>query len=559
MQQPRMQGPRCSTTALLPLLCARVLPAILVLSLPTLTMSGPAAAQQTAASALPRSFDEPMRLYERGLGALTRPITTASPRAQAFFDQGLQFLYAFTPEDAVRSFREAWKLDADCAMCFFGEAWAWGPYLNGEMGAVDAPHAFAAIRQAKRLADRRALAVERALIDALLVRYTETHDAVVREKLDTVYANAMAKVYATYPHDLDVGTLYAEALMLIEPRRGTWDVSRPQVQRIHTVLEEVLARDVGHPGACHLYVHATESTTRPEKAEACADRLGLSIPGASHINHMPSHTYNRVGRWGDAVRANIQAWHSDLKAEIGEGFAIYPSHNLHMLLFSASYDGQGAIAIQAGKDYAKISSSASFYHVLTLLRFGRFDEVLALPVPRMNNLVQRGLVEFGRGYAHLRTGTPDSARTYLDRVDASLREGGDSVSLRGHTATQLLGIVSGILRAELLLAVERTDEALRILERAVAIEDGLRYDEPEPLNFAARHWLGAALLDTGRATDAEGVYRADLERHPHNGWSLFGLEAALRGQGRSADADRVGADFEAAWARSDTWIRASRF
>jgi len=197
--------------------------------------------------------------------------------------------------------------------------------------------------------------------------------------------------------------------------------------------------------------------------------------------------------------------------------------------------------------------------VLTLLRFGRFDEVLALPVPRMNNLVQRGLVEFGRGYAHLRTGTPDSARTYLDRVDASLREGGDSVSLRGHTATQLLGIVSGILRAELLLAVERTDEALRILERAVAIEDGLRYDEPEPLNFAARHWLGAALLDTGRATDAEGVYRADLERHPHNGWSLFGLEAALRGQGRSADADRVGADFEAAWARSDTWIRASRF
>jgi tetratricopeptide (TPR) repeat protein len=537
----------------------RILPAILGLNLSILALPRPAATQQSDPPALPRAFAEPMSLYERGLGSLARPITTASERAQAFFNQGLQFLYAFTPEDAARSFREAWKLDPQCAMCFFGEAWAWGPYLNGDMGADDAPRAFAAIREAKRLADSHASPVERALIDAMLVRYTATHDAAMREKLDTAYAQAMATVYASYPHDLDVGTLYAEALMLLEPRRGNWDVTRSEVQRIHAVLEDVLARDIGHPGACHLYVHATESTVRPEKAEACADRLGLSIPGASHINHMPSHTYNRVGRWGDAVRANIQAWHSDLKAEIGEGFAIYPSHNLHMLLFAASYDGQGAVAIQAGKDYAKISNGASFYHVLTLLRFGRFDEVLALPVPPMNNVVQRGLVEFGRGYAHLRSGAQDSARAYLERIDASLRAGADSVNFRGHTATQLLGIVSGILRAELLLAADQADEAVRVLEQAVALEDGLRYDEPEPLNFSARHWLGAALLDAGRASDAERVYRAELERHPHNGWSLFGLEAALRAQRRDAEAERVLAEFEAAWVRSDTWIRASRF
>ena len=149
----------------------------------------------------------------------------------------------------------------------------------------------------------------------------------------------------------------------------------PNVQRLHQVLERILAKDVHHPGACHLYVHATESTVVPGRAEACAEFLGKSIPGASHINHMPSHTWNEVGRWGDSVRANLEAWHSDQKAAIGEGFAIYPEHNLHMLLYAASMDGQGAIAMQAGKDYAKLTGD-SFYEVLTLMRFGRFDEVL---------------------------------------------------------------------------------------------------------------------------------------------------------------------------------------
>ena len=187
----------------------------------------------------------------------------------------------------------------------------------------------------------------------------------------------MQKVSAQYPDDLEIATLYADALFLLEPRRGTRDVNDPDVQRLHQVLEGMLARDVRHPGACHLYVHATESTVVPGRAEACAEFLGQSIPGASHINHMPSHTWNEVGRWGDSVRANLEAWHSDQKAAIGEGFAIYPEHNLHMLLYAASYDGQGAIAMRAGKDYAKLTGE-SFYEVLTLIRFGRFDEVLAV-------------------------------------------------------------------------------------------------------------------------------------------------------------------------------------
>jgi tetratricopeptide (TPR) repeat protein len=347
--------------------------------------------------------------------------------------------------------------------------------------------------------------------------------------------------------------------MLLEPRRGTWDIAKPSVQRIHNVLEEVLARDVSHPGACHLYIHATESTTQPGKAESCADLLGSAIPGASHINHMPSHTFNRIGRWGDAVRANIQAWHSDLAAADGEGFAIYPSHNLHMLLFAASFDGQGAIAIQAGKDYAKIQNGGDFYHVLALLRFGRFDEILALDVPMSSHAVFRGFVEFGKGYAHLRLGAPDSARAWLGRLEASLEAGGDSVNFRGHTAAQLLGVVHGILAGEIQRSEGMPDDAIASFEAAVAIEDGLRYDEPEPLNLSARHWLGAMLIETDRHADAERVYRTELDDHPNNGWSLFGLEQAVRAQGRFAEADALRERFEAAWARSDTRIRASRF
>jgi tetratricopeptide (TPR) repeat protein len=524
-----------------------------------LVFRGPVVAQHDEHATLPAGFDKPIPLYKVGLGSFTRQITTTSAEAQAYFKQGIQFLYAFTPTDAARSFREAWKRDPQCAMCYFGEAWAWGPYLNGDMSADDAPLAWAAIQQAVKLAPQHATPLEREMIEAMAVRYEPKHDAKRREQLDTVYAAAMLKVHQAHPKDLDIGTLAAEALMLIQPRRGTWDIENPAVIQIHTLLESLLALDITHPGACHLYVHATESTTQPGKAEACADHLGNSIPGASHINHMPSHTYNRIGRWGDAVRANLQAWHSDMKAEIGEGFAIYPSHNLHMLLFAASFDGQGAIAIQAGKDYRKVGGGGDYYHILTLFRFGRFDELLAQPVNPSSNPIFNGFTDFGRGYAHLRTGRPDSARIYLARVDSIATTSPESVNFRGHPAAQLLGVVGGLLRGEIQRADGDPSAAVASLQKAVEIEDGILYDEPEPLNFAARHWLGAALLEAGRPQDAERVYNEELARHPRNGWSLFGLEQALRAQGRVYDANDAHRRFEEAWARSDTWIRSSRF
>jgi hypothetical protein len=497
-------------------------------------------------------YTEPIQFYKTGLGEFKKPITTKNQDAQAYFNQGFQMMYAFAKPEAVRSFRESWKRDGDCAICYWGEAWAWGSYLNAPMTPDEAPYAYAAIQKAESLKDH-ADAKEKALIDAMAVRYVEHFDASTRVQQDKGYADAMRKVSEQYPDDLEIATLYADALFLLEPRRGSRDINDPNVKRLHEVLEGVLSRDVHHPGACHLYVHATESTVVPGRAEACAQFLGSSIPGASHINHMPSHTWNEVGRWGDSVRANLEAWHSDLKASIGEGFAIYPEHNLHMLLYAASYDGQGAIAMRAGKDYAKLTGQ-SFYEVLTLLRFGRFDEIAAVR-NRPAQEPQGGLWDFAQGYASLKLGQADFAKVYLERVRTIADT--SKASFRVSSAKGLLGVVAGILDGEIKRMSGDLPGAIAAFKTAADTQEGLTYDEPEPLPFSARHWLGAALLEAKQFTEAEAVYRAELKHHPHNGWSLLGLQQALAGQGRQDKA--VDDDLTASWSRSDTWIRSSRF
>jgi tetratricopeptide (TPR) repeat protein len=300
-------------------------------------------------------------------------------------------------------------------------------------------------------------------------------------------------------------------------------------------------------------VHATESTVKPDLAVACAEFLGSSIPGASHINHMPSHTWNEVGRWGDSVRANLEAWHSDLKADEGEGFAIYPDHNLHMLLYAASMDGQGAIATQAGKDYTKRTGD-TMYQVLTLIRFGRFDEVGDV-TKRPEREIPAAAYDFSQGYAKLKLGDVDFAKAYLAKVKKVADT--SKVEFRNHPAAQLVGILAGILDGEITRMGGDLNGAIAKFEAAVKLDDDMEYDEPEPLPFPARHWLGAALIEAKRYADAEQVYRKDLEQHPHNGWSLLGLQQALKGQGKKDAA--VDADLTASWSRSDTWIKASRF
>jgi tetratricopeptide (TPR) repeat protein len=498
-------------------------------------------------------YTEPIEIYKTGLGTFARPISSTNKEAQAFFNQGFQMMWSFAKPEAVRSFRESWKRDPDCAICYWGEAWAWGSYLNAPMALEEAPHAYAAIQKARSLAAAHATPKERALIEALSVRYVEQFDPNTRVEQDRAYAEAMGKLADAYPDDLDIVTLYGDALFLLEPRRGSRDINSPNVQRLHKVLETVLSKDVHHPGACHLYVHATESTVVPERAEKCAEFLGSSIPGASHINHMPSHTWNEVGRWGDSVRANLEAWHSDQKAAIGEGFAIYPEHNLHMLLYAASMDGQGAIAMRAARDYAKLTNDTSF-QVMTLIRFGRFDEVLEV-TNRPKPPIQGALWDFAQGYAYLRQGQTDFANLYLQRVKHTADT--SKAMVRVHTAKNLLGIVAGILEGEIARSSNDLPKAIEAFQNAVTLQESLTYDEPEPLPFHAAHWLGSALLEAKRYEEAERAYRKELEHHPHNGWSLLGLQQALAAQNKKSP--EVDADLAASWSRSDTWIRNSRF
>ena len=501
---------------------------------------------------LPDIFKKQMPLFSKGLGKFKRPISSGSKKAQSYFNQGFQLMYAFSKVDSSRSFREAHKLDPECAICFWGEAWSWGSYLNGPMSTREAPHAYAAIQKALELAPEHATERERAFIEALAVRYVKDFDPEKRLEQDKAYAEAMRNLHERYPDDLDIATLYAESLFLMEPRRGKRSLDDPDVQQLHSILEATLAKDIHHPGACHLYVHATESTPEPEKALACAQFLGNSIPGASHINHMPSHTWNVLGRWGDSVRANIQAVNSDLKAKVGEGFAIYPSHNLHMLLFAASMDGQGAIAIQAGKDYARLTGR-NMFHAVTLIRFGRFDEVLEIS-DRPEETIAAGYWDFAQGYARLRKGEIPFAQAHLSRL---LEAAEQPLKFRGHTACDLLGTLSGILEGEIRRHKGDLTGAIMFFELAVLAEDNLDYDEPEPLPIAARHWLGAALLEAERYSEAEEVYREELEDHPNNGWSLFGLLEAMKAQGK--ELSEVNSSFQESWARSDTWLRSSRF
>ncbi len=495
-------------------------------------------------------FQQPIDYIPSALGPYSWKVTTSSEIAQRYFDQGLQMRYAYGMNDAARSFRQAHHADPDCAMCYWGEAFSLGSFLNGGMTAEKAPYAHEAIEKAVELSSN-ATELERDLIMAARDRYPADYDPDNRRPVDEAFAERMRAVYEKYPDDHEVAVVYAVAIFLLEERRGYRDINDPDLIHLHEVLTGVLDEDITHPGACHLYIHATESSQQPELALPCAEFLSDSVPAASHIQHMPSHTWNEVGLWGRSVRANIKAWHSDLKAREGQGFSYAAGHNLHMLLFAASMDGQGAVATQAGKDYAEQTGN-SMYHVLTLLRFGRYNEIPGI-TERPEAEIAGGFWDFAQGYAAAHEGDMDKAREYLASVQ-SLAET-STARFRFHNAKELMGLSAAILDGEIKRLGGDIDGAIASFRRAAEFDDQQPYDEPEPIPYAARHWLGAALLEAGRYAEAEAEYRTELADHPHNVWSLHGLKAALAAQDK-VDPE-VDADFEESTSRMDVWITTS--
>src|SRR5687768_1589566 len=510
-----------------------------------------------AASALLAQQSDSVPLYQN-LGAYSRKITTSSPKAQQYFDQGVRMTYGFGHPEGVRSFKAALRHDSTCAMCWWGIAWARGPYINARMDSVSGVEAYAAAQKALALKSR-ANAVEQALIEAMAVRYVAVPTRANRPGLDSAYANAMRVVASRHRKDLDANTLFAEAMMVLRP----WDQwtrtgdPKPGTEEVVATLEQILKRDIRHPGACHLYIHAVEASRQPERAEKCGEFLGAMIPGASHIPHMPSHIWLRIGRYGDGVIANTRAWWVDQQSAYGGPPGIYPTHNLHMLLTAAAYDGQSAVSMQAARDIARFGQNA-FYPMAVFVRFGRWREILEYQWAPTHPY-HRGVHAFARGLAHLANERADSARISLQRVDSLVAVTPDSVQFGGHPQKSLLIMARAHLAAELFVAEKNYDEAVRALEAAVPLEDSLTYDEPEPWPIATRHVLGAVLLEAGRYADAERVYRDDLIDHPRNGWALFGLEQALRAQRKTAEADRVKTQLQNAWARADVWLLSSRF
>ncbi|MEM6774499.1 MAG: hypothetical protein AAF640_06605 [Pseudomonadota bacterium] len=494
----------------------------------------------------------PIPYLASALGPYSWPITTADERAQAYFDQGMQLRWGYSMGEARRSMAEARRIDPSCAMCFWGEAFALGSFLNLPMTVDNARLAHVAITRAAELADR-VTPVEADLIRAALVRYPADFDPDKRRAVDLAFADAMAEVYASYPDHPEVGAVYSVALFLLEERRGYRDLTDPDLQRLHNVLLTVIDADPAHPGACHLYIHATESTSQPELGLPCAQTLGDSVPGASHIQHMPSHTWNEVGLWRRSVQANLRASQADRAALDSAGFSYGASHNLHMLVFAASFDGQGEVAIQAGDDYEKETGNP-IYAMLTRVRFGRFDDILG-HASRPGEDLDAAFYDFARGYALLRRGNREAAAEVRDRLLSYAEDTADS--FRFHDAGTLVGALAHLIAGEIERAEGRLAQAIAQFHEAVRLEDTLAYDEPEPLPFAARHWLGAALLEAGMHTEAELVFRSELADHPHNGWSLFGLKEALAAQGRSSAL--VDLDFAASWERADVELSSSRF
>jgi len=505
-------------------------------------------------------------------------ITTHVGLTQRYFDQGMRLLYGFNHGEAIRSFTRAAQLDSSCAMCYWGIAYAYGPHVNAEMDSAAGIAAYTALRQALSRV-RHGSPRERAYIAALAHRYAAPpFRPAARAALDSAYAASMGDVVRRYPDDLDAATLYAEALMDKRPW-NYWDKKTgepyPGTSEIVGQLERVLRSDPRHPGACHYYIHAVEAVA-PEKGVPCAERLAALMPGAGHLVHMPAHIYIRVGRYADAIVANERAVHADqvfIEGQKPQGLyplAYYP-HNHHFMAFAAMLAGRSALAIEAAKRTAATTPVAVakrvpllepylHYTYLTLVTFGRWDELLAMPLPPADLAYSRAMALYARGVALAATRRFAEAQAALDtlkRIAATATRGYASAGWT--TPRTNLRIATHALAGEIAARRGALDEGIARFRAAMKIEDDQVYTEPPDWYYPIRHSLGAVLLRAGRAVEAERLYREDLKRFPENGWSLLGLAQALRAQGKSAEAADADARFARAWAGADVTLTASRF
>jgi len=530
----------------------------------------PAAAQHQHGASSPSAAAIPMFT---GLGEVHHPIGTRSAKAQKLFDQGLRLCYAFNHDEAIRSFREAARIDSACAMPWWGIALALGPNINMPMSPDAEKQALEALARAKTLAGA-APEADRAYIEALASRYAEPAGE-NRAPRDSAYADAMRSLKSRYPNDPDASVLCAEALMDLRP----WDLydangaPKPGADEIVSILEGVLQKNPRHTGALHFYLHAMEASAHPERAEAAADRLAKLTPEAGHLIHMPSHIYLRVGRYDDAADINARAIRVDrdyLKRYDVQTIyrMMYYPHNIHMRWSALCSAGRSAAAAAAAKELLEAvpwemvqqMQPMEFFRAVeyyTPARFGKWNEILALPAPPAAMQVTTGIWHYARGLALAATGRGTEAGIENDSLGAVAARLPADAAFGLNPARPLLDFASVLLQGEIAARAGSTEEAVRLLTQAATMQDSLRYDEPPPWYGTARQALGAVLLGAGRTREAADVYREDLKRYPENGWSLYGLAEAVKASGEASAPEMQ--RFKKAWEKADVQISESRY
>ncbi|MDX1872382.1 tetratricopeptide repeat protein [Mycolicibacterium sp. 120266] len=535
------------------------------------------------------------------LGSYHRPVETAEPQAQVWFDRGLVWAYAFNHEEAVHCFERALALDPDLAIARWGIAYAVGPNYNKAWEAFDPVDLAASLARARSELERartgRASAVERALIDALAVRFAtgDPADAVALEAGHGAYADAMARVAQQYPDDVDVAALAADALLNVTAW-ALWDGATGQpapgsrVLAAVQILDDALRTEPGrtHPGVLHLYLHALEMSAHPEDALPAADLLRGLVPDAGHLQHMPSHIDVLCGDYRSSILANQAAVRADRRFVRREGplnfYSLYRAHDLHFVVYSAMFEGRSQVALEAADELAgqltpellAIESPPMAdwleafvpLRVHVLVRFGRWDELIATPLPDDQQLycTTTATIHYGRGVAHAAKGQLPQAHAERAALAAAYARIPDTRYLFNNTSRDILAIAVAMLDGEIAYREGRFDDAFTHLRAAIALDDALPYDEPWGWMQPTRHAYGALLLEQGRVDEAAAVYAADLGldgtlrrscQHPGNVWSLHGYHECLQRLGRDAEAAIIGQQLTLATARADVPVLAS--
>lgn len=535
------------------------------------------------------------------LGSYHRAIETPSAAAQVWFDRGMVWSYAFNHDEAIRCFDRALELDGDLAIARWGVAYAIGPNYNKAWEAFDPVELAASLTRARHelamAAEGRASAVERALIDALTARFPtdDPNDAGALQAGHIAYADAMSALLQSYPDDIDVAALTADALVNVTAW-ALWDsrTGEPapgsRVVQAKRILDDALATSAGreHPGVLHLYLHTMEMSTVPQEALPAADLLRDLVPDAGHLRHMPSHIDVLCGNYRDSVVSNLAAVQVDRRFVEREGplnfYSLYRAHNLHFVVYSAMFEGNSGIALRAADELAgqltpellAIESPPMAdwleafvpLRIHVLVRFGRWAELIATPLPADPTLycTTAATIHYGRGVAHAATGQLAAARAERRSFTEVYEKIPQSRYLFNNTSRDILAIAVAMLDGEIDYRAGRFDEAFAHLRRAIELDDTLPYDEPWGWMQPTRHAYGALLLEQGHVEQAAQVYAADLGldptlsracQHPGNVWSLHGYHECLTRLGRDAEAVIIGKQLELASARADVPIRAS--